>query len=339
MTSIVSDDIILSVSVARVKIFSIKLLHELINMSKVNNRTILIAGPTGSGKSNLAIKIAQKCKGIIINADSMQIYKQLSIVTARPSIEDEAHTPHFLYGTVDVNKRYSVGDWLESAKDIITFSEKLDLVTVIVGGTGLYFNSLFGSLSNIPGISDEIREKWLGIKNDMDSSYLYQQLLQLDPIAASSLNPNDSNRIIRALEVFEETGISIQEWRRNSGDKVISSHNSVRVFLNPKKDFLDLKIKNRTNRMVKKDCIQEIEELIKNNISNEFPIMKAIGVSQLAALIDGKFNKQEAIDSINLLTKRYAKRQMTWARKKMVDWEWIDPVDLRVEDILLRLAQ
>ncbi|MBT5640046.1 MAG: tRNA (adenosine(37)-N6)-dimethylallyltransferase MiaA, partial [Rhodobiaceae bacterium] len=211
-------------------------------MNKVNNRTILIAGPTGSGKSNLAIKIAQKCKGIIINADSMQIYKQLSIVTARPSIEDEANTPHFLYGNVDANKRYSAGDWLESAKDIITFTEKLDLVTVIVGGTGLYFDSLFGSLSNIPGISDKIRKKWLGIKNDMGSSYLYQQLLQLDPAVAASLNPNDSNRIIRALEVFEETGISIQEWRRSSGDKVISSHNSVRIFLNPDKDCLHLNI-------------------------------------------------------------------------------------------------
>ena len=308
-------------------------------MNKVNNRTILIAGPTGSGKSNLAIKIAQKCKGIIINADSMQIYKQLSIVTARPSIEDEANTPHFLYGNVDANKRYSAGDWLESAKDIITFTEKLDLVTVIVGGTGLYFDSLFGSLSNIPGISDKIRKKWLGIKNDMGSSYLYQQLLQLDPAVAASLNPNDSNRIIRALEVFEETGISIQEWRRSSGDKVISSHNSVRIFLNPDKDCLHLNIKNRTNRMLQIDCIQEIEELIKNNISDEFPIMKAIGVSQLSELIDGKSNKQEAIDSINLLTKRYAKRQLTWARKKMVDWEWIDPIDLRVEDILSKIAQ
>jgi len=307
-------------------------------MIKVNNKTILIAGPSGSGKSNLAIKIAQNCKGIIINADSMQIYKQLSIITARPSVEDEANTPHFLYGTVDAKKRYSVGDWFESAKDIINFSEKLDLVTIIVGGTGLYFDSLFGSLSNIPEISSKIRNKWLAIKKDKDRPYLYQQLIQLDPISATSLNENDTNRIIRALEVFEETGISIHEWRKKSGDKIISNEKSLRIFLNPEKELLNLNIKNRTNKMITINCIQEVEELIKNNIPNEFPIMKAIGVSQLAAFIDGKLNKQEVIDSINLLTKRYAKRQMTWARKKMADWEWVDPVNLNIEDILTRLT-
>ena len=290
-----------------------------------NYSSILISGPTASGKSQLAVRLAKIYDGVVINADAMQIYDVLSIITARPNIKSQDSVPHFLYGYVNPQIRYSVGEWQKDIARLLAFLEKINILPIIVGGTGLYFSGLLGEIAEIPNISKEIRSKWLKVKDENDTHYLHEYLKKIDPKSYEKINPNDPSRILRAIEVYEQTGVSIQDWQENQGVQLIEKSKSKFIYLCPNKEDLHLNIKNRTAQMLSsEELYREVSDLRELKVPPAYPSMKAIGVREVIDLIDGKTNKDQVEISINNQTKRYVKRQITWARKKMVDWNWID---------------
>ncbi|MEC8403796.1 MAG: tRNA (adenosine(37)-N6)-dimethylallyltransferase MiaA [Pseudomonadota bacterium] len=290
-----------------------------------NYSSILISGPTASGKSQLAVRLAKIYDGVVINADAMQIYDVLSIITARPNIKSQDGVPHFLYGYVNPQIRYSVGEWQKDIARLLVFLEKINILPIIVGGTGLYFSGLLGEIAEIPNISQEIRSKWLKVKDENDTHYIHEYLKKIDPKSYKKINPNDPSRILRAIEVYEQTGVSIQDWQENAGIRLIEKSKSKFIYLCPNKDDLHFNIENRTAKMLSsEELYREVSDLRKLRVPSAYPLMKAIGVREVIDLIDGKTNQDQVKISINNQTKRYVKRQITWARKKMVDWNWID---------------
>ena len=290
-----------------------------------NYSSILISGPTASGKSQLAVRLAKIYDGVVINADAMQIYDVLSIITARPNTKFQDTVPHFLYGYINPQIRYSVGEWQKDIARLLVFLEKLKLLPIIVGGTGLYFSGLLGEIAEIPNISQEIRSKWLKVRDENDTHYLHEYLKKIDPKSYEKINPNDPSRILRAIEVYEQTGVSIQDWQENRGVQLIEKSKSKFIYLCPNKEDLYQNIENRTTQMLSsEELYTEVSDLRKLKVPSAYPSMKAIGVREVIDLIDGKTNKDQVKISINNQTKRYVKRQITWARKKMVDWDWID---------------
>ena len=290
-----------------------------------NYSSILISGPTASGKSQLAVRLAKIYDGVVINADAMQIYDVLSIITARPNIKSQDGVPHFLYGYVNPQIRYSVGEWQKDIARLLVFLEKINILPIIVGGTGLYFSGLLGEIAEIPNISQEIRSTWLKVKDKNDTHYLHEYLKKIDPKSYKKINPNDPSRILRAIEVYEQTGVSIQDWQENAGIRLIEKSKSKFIYLCPNKDDLHFNIENRTAQMLSsEELYREVSDLRKLRVPSAYPLMKAIGVREVIDLIDGKTNQDQVKISINNQTKRYVKRQITWARKKMVDWNWID---------------
>ena len=255
----------------------------------------------------------------------MQIYDVLSIITARPNIKSQDGVPHFLYGYVNPQIRYSVGEWQKDIARLLVFLEKINILPIIVGGTGLYFSGLLGEIAEIPNISQEIRSKWLKVKDENDTHYLHEYLKKIDPKSYKKINPNDPSRILRAIEVYEQTGVSIQDWQENAGIRLIEKSKSKFIYLCPNKEDLHFNIENRTAQMLSsEELYREVSDLRKLRVPSAYPLMKAIGVREVIDLIDGKTNQDQVKISINNQTKRYVKRQITWARKKMVDWNWID---------------
>ena len=290
-----------------------------------NYSSILISGPTASGKSELAVRVAKKYDGVIINADAMQIYDVLSIVTARPTLETQDTIPHFLYGYVNPQIRYSVGQWQKDIARLLVFLKKINILPIIVGGTGLYFSGLLGEIAEIPDISQEIRSKWLKVKDDNDTRYLYECLKKIDPKSCKKINATDPSRILRAIEVYEQTGISILDWQKKQGIQLIDKSKSKFIYLCPKKEDIQINIEKRTAKMLSKDELyREVGDIRNLRVPSTYPSMKAIGVKEIIDLMDGKINLDQVKVSINTHTKRYVRRQITWARKKMVNWEWID---------------
>lgn len=290
-----------------------------------NYNSILISGPTASGKSKLAMDIAAKIGGVVINADSMQIYNTISLITARPSNRDMDMIPHFLYGYIDPKIRYSVGEWVGDIEPLINFLNKIDKTPVIVGGTGLYFSGLFGEISEIPQISAKTRSKWEDIKKQKGTEALFHKLKELDPKSAAITNSTDTTRIIRALEVFDDTGKSIKDWQALPGKTIVNKSLSKMIYLCPPRDVINNNIINRTKEIIHNKLLyEEIKLLSSQKISNSYPVMKAIGVKDTIAYLDGEISIEILNDRIIANTKKYVKRQLTWARRKMIDWEWID---------------
>ena len=280
-------------------------------------RAVLIAGPTASGKSALAIALAHERNGVIINADAMQIYRELRILTARPGEEDEAQVPHRLYGHVAGASAYSVARWLADAAAEIEAVWRSGRVPVITGGTGLYFKALEQGLADIPLIPPDITEKWRAAKGD-----LHAELAKRDQGAAARLNPNDRQRIIRALEVFEGTGKPLDYWQRAArSDAVLAGVQVERIFLNPGRKVLHARADERFARMVKGGGIEEVKALLALGLDAKLPVMKAIGVKQLAAWLAGWRGLDEAIEAGQTATRQYIKRQLTWWRHQMPGWE------------------
>tara|TARA_Y100000590_G_scaffold469371_1_gene656596 strand:- start:220 stop:1125 length:906 start_codon:yes stop_codon:yes gene_type:complete len=291
----------------------------------INYSAILISGPTASGKTSLAIKIAKKYNGVVVNADSMQVYKDLSIITARPNEMQTFGIPHYLYGFVESNVRFSVGDWISEVQKLLVKIEDANQLPIIVGGTGLYFDGLFGYISDIPSINDEIRKKWQDIKSNKGLEYIQNFLNRNDPKVMHILNKNDTSRLIRAVEVFDQTGKSIIDWQKDTGKNLFYKKNLIRFYINPDKQIVDQNIKDRTDNMLSDPhLLDEIKNLKDMNISPSYPIMKAIGVQDVFDYLEGKKSIDDIRDTINLKTKRYSKRQLTWARKKMTDWNWLE---------------
>lgn len=291
----------------------------------INYNAILISGPTASGKSNLALDIAKKCNGVIINADSMQVYNDLSIITAKPTVYQMSLVPHFLYGFIDSRIRFSVGDWLKSIESLLIFLNKMKIVPIIVGGTGLYFAGLFGEVSTIPQINQETRLKWQKIQDNDGLEYIYRFLQKNDPLAANSINVNDKARIIRASEVFDQTGKSIREWQKNTGEILVKGDNIKKIYVCPSKEKIHNNISTRIESMLESnEFFDEIKILKEKNIPLSYPSMKAIGVREVIEYLEGNNSLEELKIKINNQTKRYAKRQITWAKKKMNDWDWFE---------------
>ncbi|WP_208541461.1 tRNA (adenosine(37)-N6)-dimethylallyltransferase MiaA [Bartonella capreoli] len=282
----------------------------------------LIAGPTASGKSKLALKIAQEKNAIIINTDSMQIYDVLNILTARPTKADTLIIPHYLYGYVSPTFNYSVGQWLSDVEKLLNSFPLKPLI--FVGGTGLYFRALLEGISKIPSIPDAIREKWRIRLYKKGAESLYRELLQVDAALCEKIAPQDGQRIVRALEVYESTGKRLSWWQKKKTKSLIAQDCSEKILLIPPRQLLYERINERFNHMVERGVLEEVIAMKKLMLSPLLPAMKAIGIRELMAYLDGYKSFEDAIEEAKMQTRRYAKRQMTWFNNQFDDkWNLI----------------
>jgi tRNA dimethylallyltransferase len=286
-------------------------------------KPILIAGATASGKSALAMRLAERLGGVVINADSMQVYGDLRIITARPSKQDEARVPHRLYGHVDASVNYSVGAWCCDVGQVLAQAEQYGRVPILVGGTGLYFSVLTKGLAAVPPISAEIRERVRGKLAREGVAPLYQELLKRDPAAAHRLMPNDRSRISRALEVVLATGRSLADWHREGMPPLIDTGNAAKVFITCEREELKRRIEARFAAMLQAGALEEVRALAGRNLDPTLPAMKAHGVPWLIRHLRGEITLSEASAGGVMDTRRYAKRQVTWFRNQLPDWPWI----------------
>ncbi|MBB3559199.1 tRNA dimethylallyltransferase [Rhizobium sp. BK512] len=283
---------------------------------------ILITGPTASGKSALAVKLAKQHGGVVINADSMQVYDTLRVLTARPSEEDMEGVPHHLYGHVPAGQAYSTGAWLRDVTALLPRIRAEGKLPVFVGGTGLYFKALTGGLSEMPVIPEAIRQRLRGRLLQEGPEVLYADLAKADPAVAGSLNPQDGQRIVRALEVFEATGQSIAEFQGQAGPVIVDPETARKIVVLPDRAVLHQRINGRFEKMLEQGAEEEVKALLALDLPAEMPVMKAIGVSQIAAMLRGEMSRNEVIERGAAATRQYAKRQMTWFRNQMDEsWE------------------
>jgi tRNA dimethylallyltransferase len=282
---------------------------------------VLIAGPTASGKSALALKLAQQLGGEIVNADSMQVYGVLDRLTARPSADDLALVPHHLYGHVPPATAHSTGIWLNEASEAIAGIRARGAIPVVVGGTGLYFRALTGGLSDMPAIPAEIRDPLRARLEQEGIEALHAELARLDPQMAARLRPADRQRIMRALEVVMASGRSISSFQGRGGPMTVDPAHARCIVIEPDRAVLHGRINDRFAKMVEEGALDEVKELISLNVPPQNPAMKAIGVAQLAAHMNGQIPLDEAIARASAATRQYAKRQMTWFRNQL-DATW-----------------
>ena len=282
---------------------------------------ILITGPTASGKSALALELARRHDGVVINADSMQVYDTLRVLTARPTEEEMEGVPHRLYGHVPAGAAYSTGDWLREAEKLVQELEGQGRLPVFVGGTGLYFKALTGGLSEMPAIPEEIRERYRTRLLAEGAEALHRELSLRDPETAAQLQPGDGQRIVRALEVFEATGKPIRAFQGQPGPMVIDPARAQKIIVQPERPVLYERIDRRFKAMMASSAVEEVRALLTLGLKPEMPAMKAIGVSQIAAMLKGEMTPEEVIEKSATATRQYAKRQMTWFRNQM-DESW-----------------
>ncbi|MGD9476294.1 tRNA (adenosine(37)-N6)-dimethylallyltransferase MiaA [Shinella sp. G-2] len=288
---------------------------------------ILITGPTASGKSALAVRMASAHDGVVVNADSMQVYDTLSILTARPQPEDMGGIEHRLYGHVPAGAAYSTGDWLREATAVVAELRARDKLPVFVGGTGLYFRALTGGLSDMPAIPDEIREYLRTRLTREGAEALHRALAERDPEMAGRLMPGDGQRIVRALEVLEATGRSIAAFQAATGPAVIDPDRAEKTVVLPDRAVLAARIDRRFGTMLETGAVEEVKALLALDLSPAMPVMKAIGVPQIAAMLRGEMRADEVIARGAAATRQYAKRQMTWFRNQLDEsWQRVDPL-------------
>jgi tRNA dimethylallyltransferase len=286
---------------------------------------ILIAGPTASGKSALALALAEKLGGTIINADSMQVYRDLRIITARPTVEEEARVPHRLYGHIDAAENYSVGAWRREAAAELAMAEGQSRAAIVVGGTGLYFKALTRGLAAVPPIPKHIRDKVRTRLKGEGAAALHDELARLDPSAAARLNRGDRARISRALEVMLATGRSIFAWHAEAGPTSTDYLPAVRIFLDVGRDELARRIDARFNAMIRAGAIEEVRTLMARNLDPSLPAMKAHGVPWLMRWMPREITLLEAYEGAKRDTRQYTKRQVTWFRNQLPDFVWVEP--------------
>jgi tRNA dimethylallyltransferase len=281
---------------------------------------VLIAGPTASGKSAVAIALAEKLNGVVVNADSMQVYRDLRVITARPSPEEETRAPHRLYGHTDAAVNYSTGRWLRDVAAVLTEARSQRRVPIIVGGTGLYFKALTSGLAAVPPIPADIREHVRGRLRDEGVAGLRAELAERDPASAQRLMPNDRSRISRALEVMLATGRSLTDWHRDGMPPLLDPARSAKVFLTVGREELVARIETRFAAMLKAGALDEVRTLGERKLDPTLPAMKAHGVPWLLRHLRGEISRDEAAAGAIMDTRRYAKRQVTWFRNQMKDW-------------------
>lgn len=288
---------------------------------------ILITGPTASGKSALAVALAMRHGGVVINADSMQVYDTLRVLTARPSDEDMGGVTHHLYGHVPAGRLYSTGEWLREVAVLVERLRGEGRLPVFVGGTGLYFKALTGGLSEMPEIPADLREVLRARLQDEGAEALHAELAASDPETAAALKPADGQRIVRALEVFAATGRPIRDFQTGRGPVVVDPERATKIVVQPEREVLRARIDRRFGVMLETGAVEEVEALLAQDVAPEMPVMKAIGVSQIAAMLKGEMSRDEVIERGSAATRQYAKRQMTWFRNQLDgSWERIDPL-------------
>ena len=291
------------------------------------SKIILIAGPTSSGKSNFALKLAKKIKGEIINADSMQVYKQLQILTARPKKKDLKKIKHHLYGFCDVNKNYSTGEWLKLLLNKIKDIRRRKKVPIVAGGTGLYFKALTDGLVKIPNIPMKIRNKIRLMQKKLGQTKFYNKLLKLDPLIKNKIDKNDIQRSIRAYEIKHQTKKSIIEWFKKT--KVFfSSDEFIKLYIDYPRESLINRINLRVEGMFKEGAIEEVRRFNKIKVKKENSSNKVIGIKEISNLLNEQCTLEQAKELIAIKTRQYAKRQVTWARGQMQSWQKINPNNL-----------
>ena len=286
----------------------------------MSKKIILIAGPTASGKSKLAILLANKLNGEIINADSMQIFKEFSILSSRPSLKDTKRTKHHLYGIISVKKYFSAGDWLKHAKKKIDNCLKKKKTPIIVGGTGLYFNTITKGISKIPDIDLKTRNKVRNLYKKLGVKKFYKQLLKLDPKIKGRILSTDSQRVQRAYEVKLKTKKSLFDWFASTKSDFLDFEIK-KIFVDTPREVLLKKISKRIDLMFKNKCINEVKRFNNLKIHKSLSANKLIGVQEINSFLKGSLSIDQCKDLINIKTRQYAKRQNTWARGHMKNWD------------------
>jgi len=285
----------------------------------LSKKIILIAGPTASGKSKIAIEIAKKIKGEIINADSMQVYKEFSVLSSRPSKIDLKKIKHHLYGFQSVRKHFSTGAWLNLVKKKINECLKNKKIPIIVGGTGLYFEAITKGISQIPNINSKARDKIRILQKKIGQRKFYEKLLKLDSLVKKNIEPFDTQRSIRAYEVKKFTKKSIFEWNKLTKYE-FKKFQIFKIFIDAPREKLLKKISSRAEQMFKNDCIKEVNFFLNLNIDPSLSANKIIGVREIKDYLLGVLSLTQAKELINIKTRQYAKRQVTWSRGHMSDW-------------------
>jgi len=299
------------------------------------DKEVLIAGPTASGKSALALTLAERIGGMIVNADSMQVYRDLRIITARPTPEEEAHVPHRLYGHIDAAENYSVGRYVVDAAAALAEARQLGRTPIFVGGTGLYFKALTHGLAAVPPITPGVRAAVRARLEAEGPAALHDELARRDPVMAARLELADRARIARALEVLEATGRSLAEWQRVGMAPVLDRVRAVTIFLSPSRDELRRRIDVRFDAMLASGALTEVKALVARGLDARLPALKAHGVPWLIRHLTGEMTLADAAAAAKKDTRHYTKRQFTWFRHQLGDWPAVAP-DAALASLLRR---
>ena len=290
----------------------------------IKSKIVLISGPTASGKSKFALNLAKKIDGEILNADSMQVYKQFKILTARPSIQDLKKVKHHLYGIIDVNKNFSTGDWLKLSIKKIKEIRKRKKIPIIVGGTGLYFKALTEGFVKIPTVPIRVRNQIRKLQKKIGQEKFFNKLKKIDPKVKNKIEKNDTQRSIRAYEIKYYTKKSLFEWFKNT-KKYFLDNEFIKIYINYPKNEVIRKANSRVNIMLKSGAIAEVKKFNTLKIRKQNSVNKVIGIVEISNYLNDNCNLDEAKDLISIKTRQYIKRQFTWARGQMGNWKHIDP--------------
>ena len=293
----------------------------------LKSKIFLIYGPTASGKSKFSIKLAKKINGEIINADSMQVYKELKILSARPYKKDYQNIKHYLYGFLNAKKNFSTGDWLKLTDKKIVDLKKRKKIPILVGGTGLYFKSLIEGLVNIPNIPIKFRNNIRDLQKKLGQKKFYQKLIKLDPNSKEKINSTDTQRSIRAYEVKQYTKKSLHDWFENT-KSYFKKKDFYKIYIDYPREELIQRIGKRTEQMIKIGAINEVKRFVKLKVRKDKSVNKAIGIHEIKEYLEKRKDMSEVIEKISIKTRQYAKRQSTWARGNMMSWLKLPPQDL-----------
>ena len=293
----------------------------------LKSKIILISGPTASGKSNFSIKLAKKINGEIINADSMQVYKELKILSARPNLKDYQSIKHHLYGFHSVKNNFSTGDWLKNAIKKIKEVRRRKKIPIFVGGTGLYFKALTDGLVSIPNIPIRFRNKIRTLHKSLGQKRFYQKLIKLDPNSKEKINPTDTQRSIRAYEVKQFTKKSLHDWFQNT-KSYFEKDDFFKIYIDYPREELIQRIGKRAEKMIKSGAINEVKRFLKLKVRKDKSVNKAIGINEIKEYLKKTKDLSDVVEKISIKTRQYAKRQSTWARGNMMSWLKLPPQDL-----------
>ena len=291
------------------------------------SKIILVSGPTASGKSNFSIKLAKKVNGEIVNADSMQVYKELKILSARPSPKEYQKIKHHLYGFHSVKKNFSTGDWLKIAIKKVKEINKRKKIPIFVGGTGLYFKALTDGLVNIPNIPIRYRNNIRDLQKKLGQQKFYQKLIKLDPGSKENINPTDTQRSIRAYEVMHFTKKPLHDWFQNT-KSYFNKDDFFKIYIDYPREELIQRIGKRVEKMIKLGAVQEVRKFVKLKVRKDKSVNKAIGINEIKEYLKEKNDMSDVIEKISIKTRQYAKKQSTWARGNMKSWLKFHPQDL-----------